>query len=99
MLRSRLLGKMSRAGRTDRTAYKDRCMPRQWKPPKEDRTDAGAVHREREFKQDLRDILEYGTEDDFVVALKNYKPDIGKEELRQAIMQFHVYVREKRGLC
>jgi hypothetical protein len=74
-------------------------MPRRWKPPKEDRTDAEAVRREREFRQDLSDILEYGTEDDFVVALKNYKPEIGKEELQQAIMQFRVYVREKRGLC
>ena len=74
-------------------------MPRRWKPPKEDRTDAEAVRREREFRQDLSDILEYGTEDDFVVALKNYKPDTSKEELQQAIMQFHVYVREKRGLC
>jgi hypothetical protein len=74
-------------------------MATRWKPPKEDRTDADAVRRKREFQRDLRDILEYGTEDDFVVALKNYKPDIGKEELRQAIMQFHVYVREKRGLC
>jgi hypothetical protein len=74
-------------------------MPRRWKPPKEDRTDADAVRREREFQQDLSDILEYGTEDDFVMALKNYKPDIGKEEFRQSIMQFRVYVREKRGLC
>jgi len=74
-------------------------MPRRWKPPKEDRTDAEAVRREREFQQDLRDILEYGTEDDFVAALKGYEPDIGKEELQESIMQFRVYVREKRGLC
>lgn len=74
-------------------------MPHRWKPPKKDRTDAEAVRREREFQQDLRDILEYGTEDDFVVALKNYKPDIGKGELMESIMQFRVYVREKRGFC
>jgi hypothetical protein len=74
-------------------------MAARWKPPKEDRTDPDAVRREREFRRDLSDILEYGTEDDFVAALKHYKPDIGKEELQQAIMQFHVYVREKRGLC
>jgi hypothetical protein len=73
-------------------------MTRRWKPPKEQRTDADAVRREREFQQDLRDILEYGTEDDFVAALKNYKPDIGKAELRESIMQFRVYLREKRGL-
>jgi hypothetical protein len=73
-------------------------MPRRWMPPKEDRTDADAVRRKQDFQQDLSDILEYGTEDDFVVALKNYKPDIGKEELLRSIMQFRVYQREKRGL-
>ena len=74
-------------------------MPRRWKPPKEDRTDADAVRREQEFQQDLSDILVYGTEDDFVATLKMHKPDIGKEELQMLIMQFRVYVREKRGLC
>jgi hypothetical protein len=74
-------------------------MPRRWKPPKEDRTDPESLRREREFQQDLSDILEYGTEDDFVATLKMHKPDIGKEELRTLIMQFRAYVREKRGLC
>jgi hypothetical protein len=74
-------------------------MPHRWKPPKDKRTDAEAVRREREFQQDLSDILEYGTEDDFVAMLKIHKPDVGKEELRTLIMQFRVYVREKRGLC
>ena len=74
-------------------------MQGRWKPPKRDRTDADAVRREREFQHDLSDILEYGTEDDFVAALKMHKPDIGKEELQMLIMQFRVYVREKRGLC
>jgi len=73
-------------------------MAGRWKPRREDRTDADAVRREREFQQDLSEILEYGTEDDFVVALKNYKPDIGKEKLQESIMQFRVYLREKRGL-
>lgn len=74
-------------------------MPRRWKPPKEMRIDPEAARREREFQEDLSDILEYGTEDDFVEALKMHKPDIGKEELQRLIMQFRVYVREKRGLC
>jgi hypothetical protein len=74
-------------------------MPGRWKPRKEDRTDAEAVRCEREFQQDLSDILEYGTEDDFVAMLKIRKPDIGNEELRTLIMQFRVYVLEKRGLC
>jgi hypothetical protein len=73
-------------------------MTRRWKPSKKDRTDADAVRREREFQQDLGDILEYGTEDDFVAMLKLRKPDIGKEELQKLIMQFRVYVREKREL-
>jgi hypothetical protein len=74
-------------------------MPRRWRPPKEDRTDADAVRREGEFQQDLSDILEYGTVDDLVDLLKWHKPDIAKEELQTAIRQFHVYAREKRGLC
>jgi hypothetical protein len=56
------------------------------------------MRRSSQFQRDLADILEYGTEDDFVAALKKYKPDIGKEELKEMIMQFHVYAREKRGL-
>ena len=74
-------------------------MPYNWKPPKEDRTDSDAIRREERFQQDLGEILEYGTEDDFVALLKAHTPDIGKEELKASIMQFRVYVREKRGLC
>jgi hypothetical protein len=70
-----------------------------WKPPKEERTDADAIRRERDFQRDLADILEYGTEDDFVAVLKSYKPNIAGDELQTLIMQFRVYVREKRGLC
>jgi len=74
-------------------------MPGRWKPPKEQRTDAEAVRRERQFQQDLGEILDHGTEDDFVALLKAHRPEIKPEELRMAIMQFRVYVREKRGLC
>jgi len=74
-------------------------MAGRWKPPKSERIDTDAVRREQEFQQDLSDILEYGTEEDFVVALKIHKPDIRKEELRTLIMQFRDAVREKRGLC
>lgn len=74
-------------------------MLSRWKPPKEDRTDVDAIRREREFQRDLADILEYGTEEDFVVTLKFHKQDIGREELRDLIMQFRAYRREKRGLC
>jgi hypothetical protein len=36
-------------------------------------------------------------EDDFVSAVKGYKPDITKEELQEWIMRFRAAVREKRG--
>ena len=74
-------------------------MARRWKPPREERTDAESLRRERELRKELADIVEYGTEEDFVVAVKAYKPDIGKDELRTWIMQFRDVVRAKRGLC
>jgi hypothetical protein len=73
-------------------------MSPKWKPPKEERTDSEAVRREREFRQRLEEVLEYGDEDDFVRVLKAYKPDISGDDLKAAIKQFHVSVREKRGL-
>jgi hypothetical protein len=73
-------------------------MAGRWKPPKEDRTDQDAVRRERELRRKLAEIVEFGTEADFVAALKAYKPEVGKEELKELIMQFRAAVREKRGL-
>jgi hypothetical protein len=43
-------------------------------------------------------IMEFGTETDFAAAVKAYRPEIGKEELRELIMQFRAAVREHRGL-
>lgn len=73
-------------------------MAGRWKPRKEDRTDADAVRREEELRRKIPDIVEYGTEEDFVVAVKAYKPDVGKEELQTLIMQFRDAVRANRGL-
>lgn len=73
-------------------------MTGRWKPPKSERTDPEAVRREQRYQQDLRDILECGTEEDFVAFLKLNKPDLQKEELQELIRQFHSYAREKRGL-
>jgi len=73
-------------------------MPPRWKPPKEERTDAEALRREQELRRKLADIVEFGTEADFVAALKAYRPEVGKEELKALIMQFRAAVREKRGL-
>ena len=42
--------------------------------------------------------VEYGTEEEFVAAVKKFKPDVGKEELKTWIMRFHDARREKRGL-
>ena len=64
-----------------------------------DRTDAEAIRREKELAQKLADIVEFGTEADFVAAVKAYRPETGKEELRELIMQFRAAVRERRGLC
>lgn len=73
-------------------------MPRRWKPPKEDRTDAEGLRRKKELAQKLADAVESGSEQDFVEAVKAFKPDIGKEELKAWIMRFRDAVREKRGL-
>lgn len=43
-------------------------------------------------------IVENLGEDEFVSAVKGYKPDITKEELQEWVMRFRAAVREKRGL-
>lgn len=73
-------------------------MPRQWKPLKEDRTDAEILRRKKELAEKLAFEVEYGTEEEFVAAVKKFKPDVGKEELKTWIMRFHAARREKRGL-
>jgi hypothetical protein len=73
-------------------------MPRRWKPPKEERTDIEKIRRKKELQQKLAELLEYGTEEDFVQAVKLRRPDVGAEELRALIRRFRDAVREKRGL-
>jgi len=73
-------------------------MAGRWKPPKEDRIDTEAVRRKKELAEKLAFAVESGTEEDFVAAVKKFKPDIGKEELKAWITQFHDARREKRGL-
>jgi hypothetical protein len=73
-------------------------MTARWKPPKEQRTDAETVRRKRELAEKLADAVDYGTEEDFVEAVKNYKPEIGNAELKALIMRFRAARREKRGL-
>jgi len=73
-------------------------MPGRWKPPKSERTDAEIVRRKRELAEKLGSVVGYGTEEEFVAAVKEFKPDVGKEELKEWIMRFHDARREKRGL-
>jgi len=73
-------------------------MPRRWKPPKAERTDAETLRRKKELAEKLALAVEYGTEDEFVAAVKKFKPDVGKEELKTWIMRFHDARRAKRGL-
>jgi undecaprenyl pyrophosphate synthase len=73
-------------------------MAGRWKPPKEQRIDAEVVRRKKELTEKLAFAVEYGTEEEFVAAVKKFKPNVGKEELKVWIMRFHDARREKRGL-
>jgi len=73
-------------------------MAGRWKPPKSERTDAEALRRKRELAEKLAFEVEYGTEEEFVAAVRNSNPDVGKEELKEWIRRFHDARREKRGL-
>jgi hypothetical protein len=65
-----------------------------WKPPK----DPAEQRHRRERELELAEIVDYGTEEDFIAAVKCYNPEVGREELRDLIMRFRAAVREKRGL-
>lgn len=51
-----------------------------------------------EIRKALPDILEYGTEEDFVELVKKWRKEISAEELTDWIKLFRASVREKRGL-
>jgi len=51
-----------------------------------------------EIRRGLPDILEYGTEEDFVELVKKWLKDITPEDLKEWITLFRSAVREKRGL-
>jgi len=52
----------------------------------------------REAREKLAELLDYGTEEDFVAAVKAWKPDATPDELKDWIRRFHSARREKRGL-
>ena len=41
----------------------------------------GSDTRKKELAEKLADAVDYGTQEDFVAAVKSYKPEIGKAEL------------------
>jgi hypothetical protein len=51
-----------------------------------------------EIRRALPEILEYGTEDDFVELIKKWRKDVTPEELTEWIKLFRASVPEKRGL-
>ena len=51
-----------------------------------------------EIRRGLPDILEYGTEEDFVELVKKWLKNITPEDLKEWITLFRAAVREKRGL-
>jgi hypothetical protein len=51
-----------------------------------------------EIRRALPDLLEYGTEDDFVQLVKQWRKNVTPEELANWIRLFRASVREKRGL-
>lgn len=73
-------------------------MVARWKPPKSERSDAEAILRKKKLAERLAFAVEYGTEDEFVAAVKEFKPNVSKEELKEWITRFHDARREKRGL-
>jgi len=73
-------------------------MSPRWKPPTEERIDAEMILRKRVLAEKLAAAVDHGTEEDFVAAVKAFRPGVGKEELKAWITRFHDARRAKRGL-
>ena len=72
-------------------------MAKQYWRPKPDYYDEDRLKAIAEIRRGLPDILEYGTEEDFVELVKKWINDITPEDLKEWIMLFRAAVREKRG--
>jgi len=70
---------------------------RYWRP-KPDYNDEERLKAIAEIRRGLPDILEYGTEEDFVQLVKKWLKDITPKDLREWITLFRAAVREKRGI-
>ncbi len=73
-------------------------MAKQHWRPKPDYYDEDRLKAIAEIRRGLPDILEYGTEEDFVELVKKWLKDITPGDLKEWIMLFRAAVREKRGL-
>jgi hypothetical protein len=56
------------------------------------------LHRKKELAGKLADAVAYGTEENFIAAVKKFKPNVGIEEIKAWITRFHDARREERGL-
>jgi hypothetical protein len=73
-------------------------VTKQLGPRRRDYYDEERLRAIAEIRRALPDILEYGTENDFVELVKKWRKDIPADELRDWIRLFRASVREKRGL-
>ena len=60
--------------------------------------DANKVRIQREARDKIRDLLDYGSEEDFIQALKSWKKDMLPEELAEFVNLYRAARIEKRGL-
>ena len=71
---------------------------RNW-PPSRKYIDENLVRVQKEARERMAYLLEHGTEEEFVEAVKQWLgKDIKPEDLKRWIMQFHASRAEKRGL-
>lgn len=67
-------------------------------PTRRDYYDEERLKAIAEIRRALPEILEYGTEDDFVELIKKWRKEVTPAELTEWIKLFRASVREKRGL-
>jgi len=68
-----------------------------FEPPKS-YIDENKIRVQREAQAKIKDLLEYGSEEDFVAAVKSWKKDISQKELLEFIDLYRAARLEKRGL-
>ena len=70
-----------------------------WEPPNRKYIDKNLVRVQREARQRMEYLLEHGTEEEFVAAVKQWLGEkLTRERLQHCIKQFHASRAEKRGL-